>query len=916
MLSKKSMITLYAIMFLLLAGAANAQFTGSASGIWIDPVPDGDSPAFTGVETSHFEWGLPETDVPPNSLTFQGTSFNVLSEVPFKLGSVTYYNGATTLGTSATAVTLKITLDISLPETVHFETTHLVSLISTPNEGTEWEQADYVFFPDSLSEQYFDLDGKKYKLELIGFSQDEGENKVKEFHVLEDDGTSAELYGWLTAVNPEATLTHIEISGPGNVHFETGRNYTCTAYYDDNSTRDVTPVALWSDGECEYGDIDSSGLFEAVQAPEAGPSSYNCSITASYRDQTDTHSININNASFMTITPLFHEVSKTEGTVFINISNTTASVMEWTAVSDADWISISPNSGTDNAKIAVNYESNSGDARVATITITAPNAENSPQTVEIRQSPGYSLSVSPVSLEVPATEGTSVFEIENTASGMMEWTVAGNADWLSTDPNSGVNNASITVNYETNPGPARTAIITVSAPDAVNSPKDVEITQATGLILSVAPGSRAVGSVSGQTDFSIENTGPGIMEWTVSHDSDWFSVEPGSGTNNSSVTVKYDTNSGDSRTGTITITAPGADDSPQTFEIRQEPVDWTNMPSEDSFGNSFDLRDIWGSSENNVFAVGEEGTVLRYDGNEDNMWTKMASNTSSYLRGIWGSSENNIFAVGHSGTIIHYGGNAWSEMTGITSNDLWDVWGSSENDVYAVGEKGTIIHYNGTWTTMTSPVIDNLHSVWGSAGNDIYAVGGGWNSLKILHYDGNAWEKMPVNSTDAMYAVWGSSGNNIFAVGNSGSVFRYGGTWHEKESISSKYLRGVWGTTGKNVFAVGVEGTIVHYSGSAWEATSSGTSKHLYGVWGDSESNVFVVGDSGVILRYSSYANIPGDVDGNGVVELPDAILALKVMAGIENAGIINRDADVSLDSKIGMEEVSYILRTVLSIDK
>ena len=63
--------------------------------------------------------------------------------------------------------------------------------------------------------------------------------------------------------------------------------------------------------------------------------------------------------------------------------------MSWTAETDPNdtWINIiSGSSGTDTGTISVNYEENEeGDARVGTITITSPDAYNSPQTVEIRQ---------------------------------------------------------------------------------------------------------------------------------------------------------------------------------------------------------------------------------------------------------------------------------------------------------------------------------------------------------------------------------------------------------------------------------------------------------------------------------------------------------------------------------------------------
>jgi hypothetical protein len=55
---------------------------------------------------------------------------------------------------------------------------------------------------------------------------------------------------------------------------------------------------------------------------------------------------------------------------------------------------------------------------------------------------------------------------------------------------------------------------------------------------------------------------------------------------------------------------------------------------------------------------------------------------------------------------------------------------------------------------------------------------------------------------------------------------------------------------------------------------------------------------------------IPGDVNGDRAVTLADAVLALKVAAGMDTSGAtVSKDADVNGDGKIGMAEVSYILQ-------
>jgi hypothetical protein len=56
-----------------------------------------------------------------------------------------------------------------------------------------------------------------------------------------------------------------------------------------------------------------------------------------------------------------------------------------------------------------------------------------------------------------------------------------------------------------------------------------------------------------------------------------------------------------------------------------------------------------------------------------------------------------------------------------------------------------------------------------------------------------------------------------------------------------------------------------------------------------------------------------GDVNGDGKVNLADALLALKVVAGNPPAGL-NLGADVNGDGKIGMAEIIYILQVVTGL--
>ena len=77
------------------------------------------------------------------------------------------------------------------------------------------------------------------------------------------------------------------------------------------------------------------------------------------------------------------------------------------------------------------------------------------------------------------------------------------------------------------------------------------------------------------------------------------------------------------------------------------------------------------------------------------------------------------------------------------------------------------------------------------------------------------------------------------------------------------------------------------------------------------EGNIEIVLDSTkkeiVALQASSI--MMGDIDGNQEIDLKDAILALRAIAGFKDMDTINLNADVNGDGQIGEGEVLYILR-------
>ena len=149
------------------------------------------------------------------------------------------------------------------------------------------------------------------------------------------------------------------------------------------------------------------------------------------------------------------------------------------------------------------------------------------------------------------------------------------------------------------------------------------------------------------------------------------------------------------------------------------------------------LSAAWGP-EDNIVAVGSDGSAFRFNGAG---WGAMSTNNGESLNDVWGASKDSVFAVGANGTILNFNGAAWGAMASGTATTLRAVWGRSADEVYAVGDDGTILRYDGAnWGPMASGVTERLYDVIGLGNGDVWvAYRGG-----LLVWDGVTWTPSPI----------------------------------------------------------------------------------------------------------------------------------------------------------------------------
>jgi photosystem II stability/assembly factor-like uncharacterized protein len=189
-----------------------------------------------------------------------------------------------------------------------------------------------------------------------------------------------------------------------------------------------------------------------------------------------------------------------------------------------------------------------------------------------------------------------------------------------------------------------------------------------------------------------------------------------------------------------------------------------------------------GAGEAGALAVGFKGTALSFDpvlGWQVNPVPARARHVN--LLSVAFAGSENAFAVGQFGTILRWNGSSWSEdpqSTVVTGSQLNAVsFGESTTEGFAVGTGGTILHYDGSrWNTEEPPLEDagaNITSV-AVSGSEAFAVAGG---NLITHRSDGVWEPASWSATaqppkESLRTVAALGDGGVVVAGRSIVLFR------------------------------------------------------------------------------------------------------------------------------------------------
>ncbi|HSH52763.1 MAG TPA: hypothetical protein VK982_13645 [Bacteroidales bacterium] len=152
------------------------------------------------------------------------------------------------------------------------------------------------------------------------------------------------------------------------------------------------------------------------------------------------------------------------------------------------------------------------------------------------------------------------------------------------------------------------------------------------------------------------------------------------------------------------------------------------------------LDKLWGSSANDVWAIGSGGSVI------DFVWHYGGSTWSSYGKSVWvvpyginGFNRSDLWIGGQDGIISHFDGNKWEKVYQIENPGYYDFYGitdfagNSSNDMYAIGfadsanvRLSLVYHFDGnSWMKINSSGINiSLNRIRKEEAKDRYYING------------------------------------------------------------------------------------------------------------------------------------------------------------------------------------------------
>jgi hypothetical protein len=240
------------------------------------------------------------------------------------------------------------------------------------------------------------------------------------------------------------------------------------------------------------------------------------------------------------------------------------------------------------------------------------------------------------------------------------------------------------------------------------------------------------------------------------------------------------------------------------------------------------LNRLWGTSAEDVWAVGEGGTIIHFDGAR---WAQVPSGTTDALVAIGGRGPGDAWAIGSRRTVLRLSGSTWraaempklddeptfADLLVLPNGEAWIVGGATKKSLAGdeiishclIGH--TDAGADANWKFDDDGACGPLGRVWGASPDDVWADGGD----DVVHWNGRYLTRNPKQKPAAIVGRHGyASGWKLALDWGSGGM---GTLVHPSPKIEDPgAARDFWAWSGDEVWAISKDGALRHFDGKGW----------------------------------------------------------------------------------------------------
>jgi len=206
------------------------------------------------------------------------------------------------------------------------------------------------------------------------------------------------------------------------------------------------------------------------------------------------------------------------------------------------------------------------------------------------------------------------------------------------------------------------------------------------------------------------------------------------------------------------------------------------------------LRSISMVSSSEAWVVGDGATIVHATNlNGAALWTALGVNLVPTLRGlesVHATGGSNVWADGDTGTILQYDGTIWGSITAPLQTNFNAVFMSGDSDAVSVGNMTisggvptpTVVRWDGVkWFRPQGGTVaaTDLWGVWEASSSEFWVVGGGQGVFPhVAHFNNGVFADVTPPSCGAscvLLSVYGTASNNVWAVGTGGTFTQWSG---------------------------------------------------------------------------------------------------------------------------------------------